>query len=121
MLQNKSTATKQSSGSFSSTAATPVGAGRRAAHMGGIAAGTQPGSIHGHQEEPDIDMPEPDTLASDESDSDEAEGNNIYYPSKSKGGRCILLEPSPSGPKQDSRFPQWPRQELPLLSHPLGA
>lgn len=65
--------------------------------MGGIAAGTQPGSIHGHHEEPDIDMPEPDTPASDESDSDEAEGNNIYYPSKSKGGHCILSITSPGG------------------------
>ena len=62
--------------------------------MGGIAAGTQPESIHGHHEEPDIDMPEPDNPASDESDSDEAEGNNIYYPSKSKGVCCGPLSGS---------------------------
>ena len=61
--------------------------------MGGIAAGMQPGSTHGHHEEPDIDMPEADTPASDDSDSDEAEGNNIYYPSKSKGGHLCLVVP----------------------------
>ena len=71
--------------------------------MGGIAAGTQSGSIHGHHEEPDIDMPEPDTPASDDSDSDEAEGNNIYYPSKSKGGRCGLSGSILCGPMQDAQ------------------
>jgi hypothetical protein len=53
--------------------------------MGGIAAGTQPGALPGHHDEPDIDMPEPSTPASEDSDSDETEGNSIYFPSKAKG------------------------------------
>lgn len=86
-LQDKPQPTKQASlGSLDTATATMVATARRVPLMGGIAASTQPGG-HGHGEEPDIDMPEPDAPASDDSDSDEAEGNSIYYPSKSKGGR----------------------------------
>ena len=90
-MQNKPAPTKQaSSSSLDSATATVIATTRRMPHMGGIAAGTQPGgSSHGHHDEPDIDMPDPETLASDESDSDEAEGNSIYYPSKSKSEHFI--------------------------------
>ena len=90
-MQNKPAPTKQASlGSLDSAAATVMAMARRVPHMGGIAAGTQPGVLPGHHEEPDIDMPEPSTPASEDSDSDEAEGNSIYFPSKARGALLTL-------------------------------
>ena len=87
-----------SQGSLDSSCAMPFVSSRRMPHLGGIAAGTQAPQLRGIHEgsgmepEPDIDMPEAGTPTS-ESDSEEAEGDSLFFPGQDKG--MPLAESSP--------------------------